>query len=71
MSKIIIFSESDTPPTVNLEVSKDIYDCVRTEEFEPHIFNALLMAAVTYLDVHNVKYEDKRLPWAEEVSTLQ
>ncbi len=53
------------PPVVNMEVTQDIYDCVRTEEFDVAVFNSLLMAVVTYLDVHDVKYGDKALPWAE------
>ncbi len=55
------------PPVVDMESTQDIYDCVRTEEFEVDVFNSLLMAIVTYLDMHDVDYGDKALPWAEIV----
>ena len=63
--EIIILGGNMEPPCVNMEVTQKIYDCVRTDEFEVGTFNALLMAVVTYLDHHEVKYGDKALPWAE------
>lgn len=66
---IITLGDNFNPPVVDMEVTQAIYDCVRTEEFEPHIFNSLLMAVVTYLDKHDVEYGDKTLPWAEIVKS--
>ena len=63
--EIITLGDNFEPPVVNIEVTQDIYDCVRTEEFDVAVFNGLLMAIVTYLDVHEVTYGDKALPWAE------
>ena len=63
--EIIILGGNMEPPHVCGETASKIYDCVRTEEFDVPVFNALLMAIVTYLDVHKVKYGDKALPWAE------
>lgn len=63
--EIIILGENFEPPVVNMETAQAIYDCVRTDEFEVATFNSLLMAVVTYLDAHDVKYGDKALPWAE------
>lgn len=57
------------PPCVCPETAISVYDCVRTEDFEVDVFNGLLMAIVTYLDVHNVEYGDKALPWAELVKS--
>lgn len=65
---IITLGDTMQPPTVCMETSQLIYDCVRTEEFDIAKFNALLMAIVTYLDSHDVEYGDKALPWAEEIS---
>ena len=65
--EIITLGDNFEPPVVDMEVTQDIYDCVRTEEFEIDVFNALLMAIVTYLDAHDVEYGDKALPWAELV----
>jgi len=65
--EIITIGNNLTPPVVCGETSKDIYDCVRTKEFDVAVFNALLMAVVTYLDTHGVEYGDKALPWAEAV----
>jgi len=63
--EVIVLGENFDPPVVNMAITQAIYDCVRTEEFEVAAFNSLLMAVVTYLDEHNVKYGDKALPWAE------
>ena len=65
--EIITLGGNFQPPHVNMEVTQNIYDCVRTEEFEVGTFNSLLMAVVTYLDEHDVEYGDKALPWAELV----
>lgn len=69
--EIIILGNNFKPPVVSMEATQKIYDCVRTEEFDVAIFNALLMAVVTYLDVHKVEYGDKALPWAESVGVAQ
>ena len=66
--EIITLSGTLEPPTVCMKTTQEIYDCVRTDEFEVPVFNALLMAIVTYLDKHDVEYGDKSLPWAETVS---
>ena len=63
--------ENMLPPEVDGQVAQEIYNCVRTDGFEVGTFNALLMAAVTYLDAHNVEYGDKALPWAESVGVTQ
>jgi len=63
--EIITLGDNFEPPVVDMEITQNIYDCVRTEEFEVAVFNSLLMAIVTYLDIHEVKYADKALPWAE------
>lgn len=65
MSEIITLGGNLSPPVVCMETSKAIYNCARTEDFDVPTFNALLMAVVTYLDVHDVDYADKALPWAE------
>ncbi len=67
-TEIIILGENMNPPEVCLETSQDIYDCVRSDEFEVDKFNAMLMAVVTYLDAHDVEYGDKALPWAETMN---
>ena len=66
--EIITLSNNIEPPSVCMETTQNIYDCVRGDEFEVPIFNALLMAIVTYLDKHDVEYGDKALPWAELIS---
>ena len=66
---IIILGGNMEPPVVDMETTQNIYDCVRTEEFDIAVFNSLLMAIVTYLDVHEVTYADKALPWAELTKT--
>lgn len=71
MIEQITIGETLQPPLVDSELAADIYDCVRTEEFEVDVFNALLMAVVVYLDTHDVDYEDKQLPWAESVGMQQ
>ena len=63
--EVITLGENFSPPVVCMETTQNIYECVKTEEFEVGVFNSLLMAVVTYLDAHNVKYADKALPWAE------
>lgn len=63
--EIITLGGNMEPPCVCGDTAKSVYDCVRTEEFDVAIFNGLLMAIVTYLDVHKVEYGDKALPWAE------
>ena len=65
IEEIITLGDNFEPPVVDMETTQNIYDCVRTEEFEVATFNSLLMAIVTYLDAHEVKYADKALPWAE------
>ena len=55
------------PPVVNIEVAQNIYERVKTDDFEVDVFNGLLMAVTTYLNVHGVDYGDKALPWAEEM----
>jgi hypothetical protein len=65
--EVITLGNNMSPPMVDMETSQDIYNCVRTEEFDIAIFNALLMSVVTYLDAHDVDYGDKALPWAESV----
>jgi hypothetical protein len=65
MDETIILGGNFEPPEVCMETAQAVYDCVRTEEFEVPVFNALLMSVVTYLDNHDVEYGDKALPWAE------
>ena len=60
--EIITLGGNMEPPVVCKETAINVYDCVRTEEFEIDVFNGLLMAIVTYLDHHDVKYGDKALP---------
>ena len=57
------------PPAVCSSTAQQVYDCVRTEEFDVGVFNGLLMAIVVYLDEHEVDYGDKALPWAELTKT--
>jgi len=66
-SEIITLGECFGPPVIDMPTTQDIYECVKTEEFEVEKFNSLLMAVVTYLDAHKVEYADKQLPWAEIV----
>ena len=65
--EVITLGNNLMPPVVDLETTQNIYDCVRTDEFDVAVFNALLMATVTYLDKHEIEYGDKALPWAEFV----
>ena len=65
--EVITLGNNLTPPLVDIKTTQDIYDCVRTDEFEVEVFNALLMAIVAYLEKHDVDYGDKALPWAEVV----
>lgn len=67
----ITIGNNFSPPVVDSDVARAIYDCVRDEEFNVARFNSLLMAVVTYLDAHGVEYGDKALPWAESVSREQ
>ena len=53
------------PPVACMKTTQNVYSHIRTEEFNIAKFNSLLLALVTYLDAHNVEYEDKQLPWAE------
>ena len=71
MDEVITLGNNLSPPVVNSQVSAEIYDCVRTEEFEVEVFNSLLMAVVVYLEVHGVDYGDEALPWAESMGTEQ
>lgn len=64
---IITLGNNLQPPHIDMEVTKEIYECVKTEEFDYVKFNSLLATVVTYLDAHGVEYGDKALPWAEEV----
>jgi hypothetical protein len=66
----ITLGDNMLPPVVDMEVSRNVYECVRSEEFNVVKFNSLLMAVVTYLDVHDVEYGDKALPWAEEANEV-
>lgn len=68
MGEIITLSGNINPPSVCMQTTQHIYDCVRSDDFEVPVFNALLMAIVTYLDKHGVEYGDKALPWAESIS---
>ena len=61
----ITIGNNFSPPVVCMETAKDIYEQVKSDEFEIAKFNALLMSIVTYLDKHGVEYADKELPWAE------
>ena len=55
------------PPAVNGEKCQEIYDLIRSEEFEPAEFNAMLMAVVVYIETHTGStFNDDCLPWAEE-----
>ncbi len=63
--EIVILGENIESPCVCIETTQEVYNCVRTDEFDVGVFNALLMAVVTYLDVHDIEYDDKALPWAE------
>ena len=65
--EIVTLGGNMEPPCVCMKTTQDVYDCVRTDEFDVSVFNALLMAIVTYLDVHDVEYGDKALPWAESI----
>jgi len=67
--EIITLGGNMQPPHVCSDTAQRIYDCVRTDEFDAPVFNALLMAIVTYLDEHNVEYGDKDLPWAELIKS--
>ena len=71
MSEIITLGDNMQPPCVCSETAINIYDCVRTDDFDVAIFNALLIAVVTYLDAHDVEYADANLPWAESVGIEQ
>ena len=66
--KVITLGDNFNPPVINIEIAKEIYDCVRTDDFEVEIFNALLAAIITYCDTHNANYSGKDLPWAEEIT---
>jgi hypothetical protein len=68
MKNTITIGNNFDSPVVDMETTKQIYNCVRSDEFEIAKFNALLMAVVTYLDSHDVEYGDKSLPWAEELT---
>ena len=67
----IVLGGNFEPPVVCGKTAQEIYDCVRSEEFEVDKFNALLMAVVTYIDTHmgDHEYGDKALPWAELVKS--
>lgn len=65
MAETITLGDNFEPPVICMKTTQNIYDCVRSDEFNPTVFNALLMAVVTYLDSHGVDYNDGGLPWAE------
>ena len=67
----IVLGGNFSPPVVCMETTKEIYECVRSEEFDVAKFNALLMAVTTYIDTHSGDYEygDKALPWAELIKS--
>ena len=67
MSETITLGNNLTPPVANAEVTQNIYDCVRTDEFDVAAFNSLLLAVVIYCDAHDVDYADGGLPWAESI----
>ena len=64
----ITLGDNFKPPVVNPDIAKEVYDCIRTDEFEVDVFNGLLLALVTYLDTHNADFNDGGLPWAESLS---
>jgi hypothetical protein len=68
--ELITLGENLQPPVVDMKITQDIYDCVRTNEFDIATFNSLLMAVVTYLDAHEVQYGDRSLPWAELMQSV-
>lgn len=57
------------PPCVCHETAQEVYSIIKNNNFDIGQFNGVLMAIVTYLDVHDIKYGDKALPWAEIVKT--
>ena len=66
-NETITLGDNFNPPVVDGEIAQEVYDVVRTEEFEVEVFNGLLLAVVTYLDTHGADYNDSGLPWAESM----
>jgi hypothetical protein len=58
------------PPVVNMDMAREIYEIVKSDEFVNDEFNALLAAVVTYMDTHGIEYPDKQLPWAETIKQV-
>lgn len=68
--KTLTIGNNFQPPVVNMDMAKEIYEIVKSDEFVNDEFNALLAAVVTYLDVHGIEYPDKQLPWAETIKQV-
>lgn len=67
---IITLGNAFEPPVVSIETSQDVYSCIKTDEFDVATFNGLLMALITYLDTHDIEYNNGGLPWAELVKSV-
>ena len=65
---MITIGNNINPPSINMDITQNAYDCARSEEFDVECLNSLLAAVVVYLDVHEINYDDKALPWAEMVT---
>ena len=70
-NETITLGDNFNPPVVCGDIAKEVYDVVRTDEFDVAVFNGLLMAIVVYLDTHSADYNDGGLPWAEEFNSTQ
>ena len=65
---MITIGNNINPPSINMDITQNVYDCARSDEFDVERLNSLLAAVVVYLDVHEINYDDSALPWAEMVT---
>jgi len=67
--EVLIINGNVDIPTICMDTAKSVYAATEiTKDFDVAKFNGLLFAVVTYLDDHNIPYNDKGLPWAEVVT---
>lgn len=63
----ITFGDTMAPPLIDISVSGEVYDLVKTDEFDAGVVNGLLLALLTYLNDYGIELDDTTLPWAEEM----
>ena len=67
----ITIGNSIQPPMICMDTTQDIYELMKSDEFEVETANSLLAALVVYFETHNIDFDDSTFPWAEEIGVTQ